>query len=88
MTGAPQGGPASPLLCNIYLHKLNEVVERELIPQYTRGAPPERKPPILEVEARQTRARKRGDRAAARALEKQLRTLPSADPMDPRSAFG
>src|SRR2546429_5941103 len=28
-------------------------------------------------------ARRRGDRAAARDLRKQLRTLPTADPMDP-----
>ena len=28
----------SPILSNIYLHKLDEFVERELIPQYTRGA--------------------------------------------------
>ena len=27
-----------PILSNIYLHKLDEFVERELIPQYTRGA--------------------------------------------------
>lgn len=25
VTGAPQGGPASPLLCNIYLHRLDRV---------------------------------------------------------------
>ena len=31
----------SPILSNIYLHKLDEFVEQELIPQYTRGAAPE-----------------------------------------------
>jgi hypothetical protein len=35
------------------------------------------------VENRLARARQRGDRAAARDLEKQLRTLPSVDPADP-----
>ena len=34
----PQGGVVSPILSNIYLDKLDEFVERELIPQYTRGS--------------------------------------------------
>ena len=41
LSGCPQGGVVSPILSNIYLHKLDEFVEQELIPQYTRGATPE-----------------------------------------------
>src|SRR5215470_18907186 len=37
LSGVPQGGVVSPVLSNIYLHKLDEFVERELIPRYTRG---------------------------------------------------
>src|SRR6185312_6130795 len=37
LSGCPQGGVASPVLSNIYLSKLDEFVERELIPRYTRG---------------------------------------------------
>ena len=37
LSGCPQGGVVSPVLSNIYLDKLDEFVERELIPQYTRG---------------------------------------------------
>src|SRR5438093_2010982 len=37
LSGAPQGGVASPILCNIYLHKLDHFVETILIPEYTRG---------------------------------------------------
>ena len=83
LSGFPQGGMVSPILSNIYLHKLDEFVEQELIPQYTRGALRKGNPEYWRVRARQNRARKRGDRAAARDLGKQLRTLPSADPMDP-----
>src|SRR6266478_5079668 len=83
LSGCPQGGVVSPILSNIYLHKLDEFVERELIPQYTRGALRKGNPEYWRVRARQQRARKRGDRAAARDLRKQLRTLPTADPMDP-----
>ncbi len=83
LSGVPQGGTVSPILSNIYLHKLDEFVEQELIPQYTRGASRKGNTEYWRVRARQNRARKRGDRAVARDLEKQLRTLPSADPMDP-----
>ncbi len=37
LSGVPQGGVVSPILSNIYLHKLDEFVETVLIPQYTRG---------------------------------------------------
>jgi hypothetical protein len=74
---------ASPVLSNIYLHKLDEFVERELIPQYTRGKRRKVNPEYNRGKARQNYARKHGDRAKARDLEKQLRTLPSRDTMDP-----
>jgi retron-type reverse transcriptase len=37
LSGAPQGGCASPVLSNIYLHQLDDFVETVLIPEYTRG---------------------------------------------------
>jgi group II intron reverse transcriptase/maturase len=83
LSGSPQGGVVSPILSSIYLHKLDEFVERELIPQYTRGARRKGNPEYKRVRNRLAEARRRGDRAAARDLEKQLRTLPSVDPADP-----
>jgi group II intron reverse transcriptase/maturase len=38
LSGAPQGGVASPILSNVYLHKLDTYVETVLIPQHTQGA--------------------------------------------------
>ena len=73
----------SPILSNIYLHKLDEFIEQELIPQYTRGARRRTNPEYKRVYRQLENARQRGDRAAARDLKKQLRTLPTADPMDP-----
>src|SRR5437660_947502 len=83
LSGCPQGGVVSPILSNIYLHKLDEFVERELIPQYTRGACRKTNPEYKRVSRQLESARQRGDRAAARDLRKQLRALPTVDPMDP-----
>jgi group II intron reverse transcriptase/maturase len=83
LSGAPQGGTVSPILSNIYLDKLDKFVERELIPRYTRGARRKPNPEYARIASRLRRARQHGDRAAARDLGKQLRTLPRDDPMDP-----
>jgi retron-type reverse transcriptase len=37
LSGAPQGGVASPVLSNIYLDRLDKFAETVLIPEYTRG---------------------------------------------------
>jgi group II intron reverse transcriptase/maturase len=83
LSGVPQGGVASPVLSSIYLNKLDEFVERELIPRYTRGASRARNPEYMRIRSRRINARRRGDRATARDLTRQMRTLPSVDPMDP-----
>jgi len=83
LSGCPQGGIVSPILSNVYLDKLDKFVEQELIPQYTRGTRRKCNPEYDRIQYQLARARKRGDRAAARDLEKQLRSLPASDPMDP-----
>ncbi len=83
LSGCPQGGVVSPILSNVYLDKLDKFVEQELIPQYTRGTRRKCNPEYGRIQYRLARARKHGDRAAARDLEKQLRSLPASDPMDP-----
>ena len=83
LSGVPQGGLVSPVLSNIYLHKLDEFVERELIPQYTRGGRRKDYPEYDKAGRRLAGARQRGDRAAARELRRRMRALPSTDPMDP-----
>ncbi|MGC0373036.1 reverse transcriptase domain-containing protein [Streptomyces sp. SAI-229] len=82
-SGAPQGGVASPVLSNIYLHKLDEFVETVLIPEYTRGKRRARNPAYLELQNLLAKARRRGDRAQARALRQRMVSLPSSDPNDP-----
>jgi group II intron reverse transcriptase/maturase len=83
LSGVPQGGVVSPVLSSIYLHKLDEFVERELIPQYTRGTRRKASPQYQGLVIRLRTARRLGDRAAARDLLRQMRALPYGDPMDP-----
>jgi group II intron reverse transcriptase/maturase len=83
LSGTPQGGVVSPLLSNIYLGKLDEYVERELIPQYTRGSHRKASREYGRLADRRWIARQRGDREQARELARQMRGLPSRDPMDP-----
>ncbi|MYZ40378.1 maturase, partial [Streptomyces sp. SID4917] len=83
LSGAPQGGVASPVLSNIYLHKLDTYVEQTLIPEYTRGTLRARSTEYRRVESAIARARKRGDHTEVRSLYKRLHGLPSQDPNDP-----
>jgi hypothetical protein len=83
LSGAPQGGVVSPILSNIYLDRLDKFVEAVLIPQYTRGEGRAPNPAYKKMSDAIRRARKRGDRAAARELRKQRRGIPSKDPNDP-----
>jgi retron-type reverse transcriptase len=49
LSGSPQGGVVSPVLSNIYLHKLDEYAETVLIPQYTQGNIRKRNPGYVRV---------------------------------------
>lgn len=83
LSGSPQGGVVSPVLSNIYLHKLDEYVETVLIPQYTQGTRRRDNPAYDSATKALARARGRGDRAQARELGQQRRSLPRRDPHDP-----
>jgi group II intron reverse transcriptase/maturase len=83
LSGCPQGGVVSPVLSNIYLHKLDEYVETVLIPQHTQGSRRRDNPDYDSASKALARARRRGDRAQARELCQQRRSLPRRDPHDP-----
>jgi group II intron reverse transcriptase/maturase len=83
LSGAPQGGIASPVLSNIYLDRFDQFVEQQLIPEYTRGERRRTLPAYQRVENEIAKATRHGDRATLRELRRQRRRLPSQDPNDP-----
>jgi group II intron reverse transcriptase/maturase len=82
-SGAPQGGVLSPLLSNIYLHKLDEFVETVLVPDYTRGRTKVGNPAYRKLIDARRRVLRHGDRTEARDLLRRMHRLPSQDPQDP-----
>jgi group II intron reverse transcriptase/maturase len=83
LSGAPQGGVASPILSNIYLDRLDRFIESELIPDYTRGQRRADNPAYRKLSNEIRKARWLGDRPHAAMLSRQRRAMPSQDPKDP-----
>lgn len=83
LSGAPQGGVASPVLSNIYLDRLDTFVEQSLLPVHNPGKRRRRNPDYESIENQIARAKRHGDRDAVRQLKLARRQLPSQDPDDP-----
>jgi group II intron reverse transcriptase/maturase len=83
LSGAPQGGVASPVLSNIYLDLLDQFVEQRLLPEYNLGRRRRTNRAYQVLEYAIQKARRHGDRDTARELMLQRRGLPSQDPNDP-----
>ena len=73
-----------PVLSNIYLHKLDEFVERELIPQYTRGARRKLNPEYRQDKGPAEKARGgAGTGQRPGTWNSRCARSPQRDPMDP-----
>lgn len=82
-SGTPQGGVVSPLLANVYLHKLDEFVEDILIPEYTRGKERKRNPEYTAISHAMTEAKAKGDKKRWWELKQQQRVVRCGLPADP-----
>ena len=83
LSGAPQGGVASPILSNVYLDRLDRFVEQSLLPEYNCGRLRRRNAEYQAADHAIAKAKRHGDRVMVRALRRRRRTLPSQDPNDP-----
>jgi group II intron reverse transcriptase/maturase len=75
-SGTPQGGVISPLFANIYLHKLDEFVENELLPKYTRGRQRRMSPAYSRHTQAMLRAKRKDDADLWRQLKVEQRSIP------------
>jgi group II intron reverse transcriptase/maturase len=82
-SGVPQGSVCSPVLSNLMLDKLDHYVEQQLLPKYNRGQRRKTYPPYVALTKQAWKARKTGDREAAKHYNQQAQKLPSRDPQDP-----
>jgi group II intron reverse transcriptase/maturase len=83
LSGTPQGGIISPLLANIYMDKLDQFVEMELIPRFTEGKKRALNPEYNWLSNQAYYSRIKGDVERAKVLEKQRRSVPSNNSYDP-----
>ena len=89
LSGVPQGGVISPILSNIYLDRLDDLVERRLLRMNNRGRSRRRNPAYREIETnikhirRNTRNSGNGRPDGLGELHQRLRKLPVGDPQDP-----
>ena len=83
LSGAPQGGVASPILSNIYLDRLDQFVEQQLLPIYNRGRLRRSNPAYESADYQIRKAQRNGDQKAVQVLRLRRRSLPSVDPNDP-----
>ncbi len=81
-SGTPQGGVLSPLLANIFLNELDTFVEKEIIPQYTRGERRAENPEYEQVRKEMAKAQRAGNIPQYHALKIRHASLPSKDPND------
>jgi len=85
LAGTPQGGLASPILANVYLHELDEKVEEMRVRWQQGGKRKHRNPLHRKLSAQKERLVKKGATRTKefRTLVQQIRSIPAVEVNDP-----
>ena len=85
-SGTPQGGNLSPVLSNIYLNKLDQMMAKE-IAAFWKGKARKKNRAYNSASDRRRKAKKRaritGNWKEFKALRKEMLNIPATDPQDP-----
>ncbi len=85
-SGVPQGGNLSPLLANIYLNELDQIMAKKIV-EFNKGADRKRTNEYQQISAKVARAKKKarktGDWTRYKALRKEMLKTQAKDPQDP-----
>ncbi|MFC1975862.1 reverse transcriptase domain-containing protein [Chloroflexota bacterium] len=82
-SGTPQGSGLSPLMANVILNELDQYVENELIPQYTKGQKRKWNSEYRRLGSALANAKKKGNVEQYKQLYQQRRQLPTMNTQDP-----
>jgi hypothetical protein len=83
LSGTPQGGIASPILANIFLHEMDQFVVSELKPAFDTGIRRRINKEYQRITDRLRAAKRRGDFETAKRLKQQRMEIGRSDPLDP-----